>query len=390
MVILQNCASGGTSDIQDLLSLVNNEGDIDISAKDLKGVTSVPDYAFYECKSLHSIEMPNTVTYIGEKAFYNCYNLIDIYYNGTKAEWNNLSKGSEWDYGADDYRVRCTDGYIYKERLAYRLNDDGQSYGVSGIGRVTGTDIVISSTYRGLPITSIRNGSLRDQNITSVVISNSVTNIGSQAFTNCANLTSVTMPNSITAIGNDAFCGCENLASITIPNSVTTIGDSAFYGCFALTSLTIPNSVTNFGKYVCEFCINATTITLPNGLTNIPEATFYGCRKLENITIPDGVITIDKQAFNECMKLESIIIPNGVTTIDYKTFASCTRLSSISLPVTLEGIGGNAFRFCNSLTSINYNGTMSQWRSVILGGNWDISTGNYTIHCTDGDIPKQQ
>lgn len=388
MVILQNCASGGTSDIKDLLSFVNNEGVIDISAKDLKGVTSVPDYAFYGCESLNSIELSSDITYIGEKSFYNCYNLNDIYYNGTQAEWNSLSKGSEWDYGADDYRVRCTDGYIYKERLAYRLNDDGQSYGVSGIGRVTGTDIVIPLTYRGLPITSICNGSLRDRNITSVVISNSVINIGSQAFTNCTNLTSVTMPNSIVTIGNGAFSGCANLASLTIPNSVTTIGDSAFHSCWALTSLTIPNSVTNFGKYVCEFCINATTITLPNGLTNIPEATFYGCRNLENITIPDGVITIDKQAFNECTKLESIAIPNGVTAIDYETFASCTRLSSISLPVTLEVIGGNAFRLCGSLTSINYDGTMSQWRSVLLGGDWNYSTGNYTIHCTDGDIPK--
>ncbi len=84
--------------------------------------------------------------------------------------------------------------------------------------------------------------------LTSVVIPNSVTSIGYNAFKDCASLTSVEIPASVTSIGAFAFDGCGSLASMVIPNSVASIGNYAFYNCTSLTSVEIPASVKNIGE----------------------------------------------------------------------------------------------------------------------------------------------
>ena len=105
-----------------------------------------------------------------------------------------------------------------------------------------------------------------------VTVGNSVTSIGSAAFSACIGLTSVTFsPNStLTSIGNTAFEGCSTLVSITIPSSVTSIGANAFRICEVLASITIPDSVTNIGNYAFNYT-NLTTVTFsPNStLTSI-------------------------------------------------------------------------------------------------------------------------
>ena len=107
--------------------------------------------------------------------------------------------------------------------------------------------------------------SLIDRSIESVVIPNTVTNIGTYAFAFCPSLTSVTISNSVTSIDDNAFTFCRELVSITIPNSVTSIGRSAFYFCTSLTSVTIPNSVTSIGSSIFDYCNKIKNVTLGDG-----------------------------------------------------------------------------------------------------------------------------
>jgi hypothetical protein len=120
--------------------------------------------------------------------------------------------------------------------LEFRLNADGKSYSVTGIGICNDTDIVIPSVYNGLPVTII----------------------GDYAFLWCDSLTSIEIPDSVTSIGGEAFACCGSLTSIEIPGSVTNIGDYAFYDCNSLTSVVIPDSVTSIGLNAFGYCYSLT------------------------------------------------------------------------------------------------------------------------------------
>jgi hypothetical protein len=200
-------------------------------------------------------------------------------------------------------------------------------------------------------------------NLTSVTISNSVTNIGDVAFDYCHSLTNVTLPNSVTNIGNWAFEGCASLTSVTIPDGVTSIGVAAFQYA-GLTNVTIPSSVTNIGEGPFSGCSNLTAIrvetnnpdyssvsgvlfdksqttliqypsgnvttsyAIPKSVTSIRNGAFYGCINLTSVTIPDSLTSIGYLAFGDCGSLTSVTIPNSVTNIGYRAFIGCATLTS--------------------------------------------------------------
>ena len=136
------------------------------------------------------------------------------------------------------------------------------------------------------PIFGWPNTSVTSITISSIIIPNSVTSIGSFAFYGCTSLTSITIPNSVTSIENSAFYNCTALASVTIGNSVTSIGDWVFYGCTSLTSVTIPNSVTSIGSSAFYGCSGLTSIIIPNSVTNIGDNAFFDCTNLQRVYLP--------------------------------------------------------------------------------------------------------
>ena len=110
-------------------------------------------------------------------------------------------------------------------------------------------------------------------------------------------------------------------------------------------------------------------------------------QNLTNITLGSGVRTIGANAFSGSAITE-ITIPEGVTYLDYGIFGSCSNLTTVNLPSTITKVEVAAFSSTNALANINFNGTQEQWNAIELGGGWNDNSGNYTIHCTDGDIAK--
>jgi hypothetical protein len=165
-------------------------------------------------------------------------------------------------------------------------------------------------------------------------------------------LTSYQIPDSVTEIGRGAFCDCTSLKSIILPDSVTTIERCAFRGCKSLKSITIPDSVTSIGDDAFEGCTSLKSITISNSVITIGYEAFEDCTSLKSIILPDSVTTIGRSAFARCTNLKSITISNSVITIGYKAFDGCTGLKSIVIPDSVTTIGEWAFYGCTRLKSI--------------------------------------
>ena len=193
-------------------------------------VTSIGNDAFSSCSALTSVTIGDSVTTIGNYAFYNCYRLTSITIPDSVTSIGNH---------AFAYCSALTSIVVDKDNTTYQsingnlYSKDGKTLIAYAIGK---TD-------------------------TSFTIPNSVTSIGNYAFCNCYRLTSVTIGESVTSIGNYAFSSCSALTSVTIGDSVTTIGNYAFYNCYNLTSVTIGDSVTTIGNYAFYNCYNLTSVS---------------------------------------------------------------------------------------------------------------------------------
>ncbi len=308
---------------------------------------------------------------------------------------------------------------------ALELNSDGTSYVVTGMGMCEETEIIIPSTYKGLPVTAIEadafgnNASITSISIPAGVVDigagafvgcsslisididpgnkvyhsagnciieteskkliagcassvlpddGSVIEIGEGAFRDCTGLASIVLPVGVTSISDNAFYGCTGLVSITIPDGVTSIGDGAFSGCHSLASITIPDSVTSIGGWMFYWCKSLVSITIPDGVTHIGEMMFWGCAKLASITIPDSVTDIGGYAFYGCERLVNIEIPAGVTHIGKGAFNLCTSLVSVNIPDNVNIIERYMFAGCSSLASITIpNGVTSIGEGAFSG-----------------------
>ena len=158
-----------------------------------------------------------------------------------------------------------------------------------------------------------------------------VSSIGNEAFYG-NDLTEVIIPNSVKSIGEDAFYD-NKLTEVIIGNSVTSIGDGAFYDN-DLTEVSIPNSVKIIGG--AAFLENELThVSIGNHVTSIGNRAFEG-NQLTEVIIPNSVLTIGDDAFQD-NKLTNVIIPNSVTSIGNNAFRDNTGLTSFNLPTHHQG-----------------------------------------------------
>ena len=309
------------------------------------------EYAFYHKDNIVSVEIPSSVTSIGQYAFDDCRYVKELHIDDLTSYLNSLTDSSS------------------------PLFDSMQNVSLYVNGELV-TDLVIQEG-----VTAIRDAAFRHVNLSSVVIPNSVTSIGDSAFISCSNLASITIPSSVTSIESGAFSNCSSLTRINIPEGVTTIGTFTFSGCSSLISIAIPESVTSIGSYAfrgCrnlesvnfegnltlasigssafEGCSSLTTITIPSSVASIGNKAFYDCSSLESVNFEgnSNLTSIGESAFEDCSSLENVNFEDGsnLTSIGVLAFEDCRNLTSITIPSTITSIGSEAFKYCSKLQKL--------------------------------------
>lgn len=352
-------------------------------------VTSAGDYAFSYCDNLTSITIPDSVTTIGDSAFSDT-KLENVYYTGSLAEWCAI----EFESSKANPMVYANNIYI-----------DGVLF----------------------------NGNLK--------IPKEITSISAYAFYGCDDLVTVTLHSGITSIGKSAFNGCSDLYRVNYPGTIEqwqeVSGSSdnenleeilvfecnslnPYYGgycgenlcwkfhvngtellisgtgsmdnfgytavtsvttapwrnrCSEIKKITIADGATSIGFCAFLNCKNLKSVKLPDSLTYIGNYAFAGCNVLANVELPDSLTSIGNYAFWYCYLITKVAIPNGVVTIGEGAFEGCSLITSVTIPKSVTSIDKDAFNECSNIMSVYYAGSKNDWEEIIIyGGNEELTS----------------
>ena len=348
-------------------------------------VTSIGTYAFARGYNLVKINIPDSVTYIGAHAFYReeANDHIDpqftvhIYYNKGVLCDNILD-------GQDMHHIIVAD-YIHTvgnkafsnapNLMDISLPDTIASFGNNCFQNDTNIVMTVR-TVDGLIDDNVYNAKL--DRVVTVILDDSnigdyafaanpgllkltinatsesfdMTSIGSHAFDSCKSMGAVVLPTTVNYIGSYAFYDCNSMSSINIPDGIEKILSHTFYGCASLGSIKVPNSVIAIEDYAFYGCVVAKSITLSNQCKTIGEAAFYNCKALTALNIPDSVTTIGAYAFRSCGGITELVFSDNVDKIGACAFYDCNGLRTVKLGKKIIELGDRMFYGCVNLESL--------------------------------------
>lgn len=307
-------------------------------------VTGIGKGAFYSCSRMEHVQLPKNLTQIHDKTFSDCYALQDVaipdsvQYIGRYAFFHTKSINN---------LPSCLGAYLTRRHggSKYRQKSGIGEYAFAAVKQIK--NCVIPDRVREIP----EGAFIHCDRIDSLTLPAYLLEIGEKAFYNCNGLISVVIPPRVKKIEKEAFSGCRNLASVTFPDGLAEIGEYAFQRCKSMVSMEIPAGVSSIGRgaFAETGVVNA---VLPGNITYIPQKFFSKCRNLQSVVLPDELISIGSDAFEACGSLEKIRIPDKVTFIGERAFHSCVKLTSLKLPENLTELEAAAFACCPGLTEI--------------------------------------
>jgi len=364
------------------------------------GVPDLPNGVFENCFLLTSVTIPNSVTNIGDVCF-------------QKAGITSIAI-------PDSVRIiGPSGGYSFASCTSLKSISFGVNSLLTQVGNIcfwgcsTLTSMNIPTSLKYLPygflslsrllpsiiipsgVTSLGLGWIHSSGITTIVIPDTVTSIGENAFGDCQNLTGVQLPSSITYVANPsysldftangAFASCISLRSITIPNTWNWIPQGFLNGCLVLKSANIPSGTTSIGIAAYANCGVLTSIlTIPSGVSLLPQYCFNNCNSITSITIPNSVTSIDLGCFNNT-GLKNIIIPSSVTNIAQSNFNNTSTfkyaLFTGNIPATIgTDTFTNPYDTAYYFTGAANTANLSKFTtSVALTQSFSVNSINYNF-----------
>ncbi len=330
-------------------------------------VTRIPANIFYESEQANaakiiSVTVPNSVTYIGSRAFANCVYLTEV----------NFNAGSCADISADADVFKCA--------------------GISG----TGFTVTFGNYVKHVPQNLF---STQDAAEAPYIVSadfGTVTSIGDSSFCNCSSLRSIVLPDTLESIGDKAFCNCSSLTSLTVPENVTYIGSNAFAGCTSLNEIRFNAKSCNDLSYGCNAFSKAgtayqgITVIFGDSVTRVPAHIFFTASASESPNVisaifGNSVTAIGDRAFYNCSSLQNFVLPDALVSIGYGAFGNCAVITSVTIPESVTYIGNYAFSRCTALNELNFYATGCKdfsydsnvfYMTGISGGGLNVTFGD--------------
>lgn len=291
-----------------------------------EGITSIGGYTFSNMDRLTNVAIPRSVTSIQYDAFRNCKVLTDIYYYGTRAEWEQID-------------IDESNEPLFKDTCTIHCMDDEET-GTCGDN--------LTWTFSNGTLTITGNGEIPEyyseepapwenyrHMIHAVVLGDGVTGINGNGFCQYEKLATVTLPGSLKTLGYATFAEC-NISSIVIPAGVETKTFDFFYqeadGKEHLYHIKLPAGITDtgYGAFCCNpLPYDNPDFILPNGVTTIEAEAFYGASP-RFVWLPENTETIGASAFASCSGLQYVYIPYGCESIAADAFPEGTTILGLS------------------------------------------------------------
>ena len=390
------------------------------------GVTTVGSNAFNGCSNLTAVELPDTLTAIGDYAF----------------AWSNVAEitipdgvvtigaGAFWGTALVDVVIPDSVTTIGDSAFRYCWEMKTLHLG-SGLTTVEGyafdrceAAVTLSADNRALVLedNALLNaektrliqyfeGPVGTDRAKAYTIPTGVEEICDGAFDCCDDLKAIAIPNTVQRIGQEAFGQCSNLEGLTIPASVTKIESSAFlynkypvhvaaantaycsedgvvysknkdtlcYAGAAAGAYSIPNGVAFIGDTAASGAA-ITSLTLPASVEKIGDEAFQDCGQLQTLTFLGSIKEIGCSTFSGCHSLNRVTIPEGLKKISASAFSSCTDLRSVTIPKSVTMIERSAFEACDSLLDVYYAGSKTDWEQILIVGGDNNPLWNAAIH----------
>ena len=358
---------------------------------DGKTVTEIGADAFAG-SGLSEITIPESIVKIGAGAFKGC-EFSDVTIPKGVTEIGDKAFGYEADGSTKiaDFKMRVYVGsagavyaaangfaieYIDDTGLVYTIADSKAAI-VDYVG--DGGALTVPAALQGADVVEIGYWAFAyNENLTSVVLPDTVTTIGNRAFMH-SKISSVNIPENVTAILEGAFSWMPNLLAVEVPAGVTELPYMVFAQDWALETVTLNGGLETIGDDCFRVCTSLTAITLPDTVTQLGQACFYGCTALADVKLSALMTEIPYSAFNST-GFTQLVIPEGIKTIGVSAFGACAKLESVTLPKTLTLIEGDAFGECAKLAAVTF--TEGGTDKLTIGQTFTMCTGLTSI-----DIP---